>query len=238
MSIWRLLLLLPMTTTKTHHLPSYPRPRGSHRRPSGRPKRRRRRRAGRRPLARRRAPRHHHHPRRHRHHFFLLSKVLLLLVLLSLSSLSRCCWTKIAGKRRERERVHLRVVFARLWAKRERERLERCCCRRRRCRCSFFFLCVCTSVRRRGSLGRGEREEEEEEEEEGSLQREETRIDSLFFGSANRHSSLTSFFCSLSLFSKRSPKKDTNKRGKEEREKEKTKKKNTHRSLGSFFCVF
>ncbi len=116
MSIWRLLLLLPMTTTKTQ-LPSYPRPRGSQHRPSGRPRRRRRR------------PRHHH-PRRHRHHFFLSKSSPRIISLFSLS-LSLDAVDKIAGKRRERERERESPRFgrlrasrdrrARLWAKRERE---------------------------------------------------------------------------------------------------------------------
>ena len=94
MSIWRLLLLLPTTmmTTTITQLPSYPRPRGSHR-PSGRPNKRRR--AG--------GPARHspflrgrrRHPRRHRHH---LSLVLLLLVL-SLSLSLSLSIGKIAGKR-------------------------------------------------------------------------------------------------------------------------------------------
>ena len=116
MSIWRLLLLLPTTmmTTTITQLPSYPRPRGSHR-PSGHPNKRRRRRAGgggrpaRRPFLRGRR----RHPRRHRHH---LSLVLLLLVL----SLD---WKKNCGKKRpsflSRARPRSPVV-ASLAKKRER----------------------------------------------------------------------------------------------------------------------
>ena len=210
MSIWRLLLLLPMTTTKTQ-LPSYPRPRGSQHRPSGRPRRRRR--AGRRPLARRR-PRHHH-PRRHRHHFFLSkSSSSYYLSLLSLDAVD-----KIAGKRRERERERESPLAGRLRAslgkERERERLERCCCCR--CCCSFFFICA-PRVRRRGSGGVREKKK-------GVFK--ERRL-TLSFG-ANRQSSRLSTI--PSLFS-RSPKKDKQKK---RREKERQK---NNRSLGSFFCVF
>ena len=116
MSIWRLLLLLPTTmmTTTITQLPSYPRPRGSHR-PSGHPNKRRRAFCGpaRRPFLRGRR----RHPRRHRHH---LSLVLLLVLSLSLSlSLSRL------EKLREKEALSEQSVVTtsprrrRLWQKRE-----------------------------------------------------------------------------------------------------------------------
>ena len=113
--IWRLLLLLPTTmmTTTITQLPSYPRPRGSHR-PSGHPNKRRRAggSAARRPFLRGRR----RHPRRHRHH---LSLVLLLLVLSLSLSLSRL------EKLREKEALSEQSVVTtsprrrRLWQKRE-----------------------------------------------------------------------------------------------------------------------
>ena len=204
MSIWRLLLLLPMTTTKTQ-LPSYPRPRGSQHRPSGRPRRRRR--AGRRPLARRR-PRHHH-PRRHRHHFFLSksSPRIISLFSLSLSML----WTKLREKE-ERESPLAGRLRASLGKERERERE-----RERETRALLllpllllFLFYVRTPCPEEGKWG-GEREEE------GSLQREET--DSLFWCKSSIKSSL---HYSLSLF-----KKPQKRQTKEEERKRKTKKQQT-----------
>ena len=216
MSIWRLLLLLPMTTTKTQ-LPSYPRPRGSQHRPSGRPRRRRR--AGRRrPLARRR-PRHHH-PRRHRHHFFLSkSSSSYYLSLLSLDAVD-----KIAGKRRERERERESTcgsssrVFGQRERERERERLKSAAAAA--AAAALSFLCVRTPCPEEGKFG-GVREKKK-----GLVFKERRLCDSLFWCTSSKIESFL-HYSSLSLFSRRSPrsKKDTQKKRGER--KRKTKKQHT-----------